>query len=115
MLLPIIKPKDKSKSMFSCAAPGSVFVAIHHQVPGDQDGLYKVYYEGGIYSRKDRPPTPEEKLDYAKQAAGRASQNYPTVAKFYLIDLVNVDQIGHVDTDTWEVEFYKEASIGQES
>lgn len=115
MLLPIIKPKEKApqgiKSLFEKAVSNSVFVAIHHRIPGDPNGLYKVYFEGGIYVRKDRPPTREETCEYAKQAAGRAVQNSPTVAKFHLLTMECIDQIGHVDTETWEVKFYEGAWV----
>lgn len=70
-------PKEL-QDLFSKIAPGSVAVA-------KQRGTnINIYYEGGIYTRKDssREPTQEERNEYAIIAAGRAKENYPTIAKF---------------------------------
>ena len=83
------------------AISGSVFVAIKKT-----NGIW-IYYEGGIYSRiPGEAPTQKLKVEYAIQAAGRAIQNYPTVAKFFLRDESDLVRVGEVDTKTWATTFY---------
>lgn len=96
----------KTIALLSFIAPGSVMVSItrEHKVP-DPKGAW-VYFEGGIYSRNlQTPPTLEEKTEYARIAAGRASKNYPTVAKVYIPDAeTDLVPLGYVDTETGTVE-----------
>jgi hypothetical protein len=59
-----------------------------------------VYYEGGIYTRPaDRQPTPTERDEYAKIAAGRARQYAPTIARFFLSSWTGLRVIGTVDAN----------------
>ena len=85
-------------------APGSVAVAIPATLQGNA-GIW-VYYEGGVYTRHpDMPPTHAQRVQYALSAAGRASNNYPTIARFFIAAGSVLAQIGEVDTDTWTVTF----------
>lgn len=86
-------------------AHGSVIVAItrDHKIP-HADGVW-LYYEGGIFERQNRPPTLEERITYAKIAAGRAKERYPTTAKIYLPSQEGIVQTGYVDAYQWEVVF----------
>lgn len=96
MILPIVKPYPDApplvKSLFGKLAEGSVAVAIENA-----DG-YRIYYEGGIYSRHPSvTPTREQRHEYAVLAAGRAATRYPTVAMFQLPSLEGLEMIGGVD------------------
>lgn len=65
-----------------------------------------LHYEGGIYQRPlERVPSTEERTEYAKCAAGRAVEQYPTIAKLYLQDATTHDFMveGWIDTETWAV------------
>ena len=96
---------DETKRLFERMAPGSVAVCIrrNHQVP-DQDGCF-VYYEGGIHSRANSPPTEQERIEYAIAAARRAIEKYPTIARGYLRTQEGLEPAGYVDTETWDVVF----------
>lgn len=107
MKLPIVEPmpeaSDYVKSLFSQIVSGSVAVSIKCEE------YTLVYYEGGIYSRHNRPPTEQERIEYAKIAAGRAREHYPTVA-FFAIPKENERDLkvsGYVDMSNspWEVVF----------
>jgi hypothetical protein len=82
--------------------PGSVAV-----LKKQEGGGAWLYYEGGIYNRQSRNPTLIEKTDYAKIAAGRASANYPTIAKHFIReeDLKYLREIGRVNLENWDVRF----------
>ena len=86
-------------------APGSILVAQ----PAPHGGV-QVDYEGGIYQRPShRPPTLDEQIEYAKRAAGRMHNQYPTVARAYLRDADferDFRVIGSVDPTTWTVTFH---------
>lgn len=88
------------KKAFENIAPGSVVVAK------ENNGFVWLHFEGGIYTRaKDREPTPEERIDYAKRAAGRADQNYPTMARIQIASWEGLEVCGYVDTRNYEVVF----------
>lgn len=110
-VLPIVTPREDAgndvKVAFSKMAPGSIAVAMQRT-----DGMVPVYYEGGIYSRpENRPPTLDERIEYAKIAAGRAIEHYPTIAFFVLPSNDGLRKIGEVDTATWNVIFYDDDQI----
>jgi hypothetical protein len=82
--------------------PGTVLVA-HHDA---DDGTCRVDFEGGIHTRRDgQPPTPAERTEYAKIAAGRAAESYPTVARMHRIPRSDLRVIGTINpgegTLTW--------------
>ncbi len=81
--LPIVEltedAPEEIKFFFSKLVPGSVAVA---KWKGEK---IEIHYEGGIYQRKNTDPTKEEREQYAITAAGRAKENYPTVAKFLIL------------------------------
>jgi hypothetical protein len=88
-------------------APGSVLVLI---VPPDRTPV--LYYEGGMYEREaTRPPSTDERDDYARRAAGRAVAQYPTVARLFLPNATPADflQEGWIDTRTWTVTWFPHA------
>ncbi len=91
MILDIVEPgkntSNKVKALFSILYPGSAAVRIDN----------KIYYEGGAHIG-----TKEEK---AVIAASRASQNYPTIARFFIPieEIKNLKVIGTVETDNWTV------------
>jgi len=94
--LPIVRLKPDApehvKGLFGKIAAGSIAVAIK-----TADG-YRVYYEGGIYSRHPSiTPTREQQEEYAVLAAGRAVKRYPTVAFFQLESLEGLEMNGSVD------------------
>jgi hypothetical protein len=97
--VPIVLPATDAPVMvqmaFRIPVPGSVAVAV----PGKNGGV-DVYFEGGIYDRTGRPPTDQERDEYAICAAGRAVQHYPTRAKFHLPAVTGLVAAGHVDTTT---------------
>lgn len=101
MILPIVEPKELEKCPeWSIPVKGSVGVLIEREY-----GTL-LYYEGGAYTRfGGREPTAEERVEYAKQAAGRASQDYPTTAKVGVLNPDAYKKIGQVDCTTWEVTF----------
>jgi hypothetical protein len=104
-ILPIVEvvpgANISTKALFSIAVKGSVFIAIK------RINRIWIYFEGGIYSRQaDQVPTLKEKIDYAVLAAGRAIQDYPTVAKFLITDESDLVRVGEVDTNNWEAQFY---------
>lgn len=83
-----------ARSLSDRIVPGSVLVA-HHDA---EDGTCRVDYEGGIHMRQpDRAPTPEERETYAKCAAGRAAEEYPTVARVYCILRADLRVIGRIN------------------
>lgn len=121
----IVQPKPDAdevvRSLFKNIAPGSVAVA--HQEHRVHSAGVLVHYEGGVYERSTgggyipygnvshiefREPTQDERIDYAKIAAGRLHAHYPTTSRFFLPGEGMMDQleeIGYVDVDTWEVHF----------
>ena len=104
-ILPIVEVDPganiSTKALFSIAVKGSVFIAIKRT-----NGIW-IYFEGGIYTRQaDQTSTQEEKNEYAVRAAGRAIQNYPTVAKFLISNESDLVRVGEVDTRNWETRFY---------
>lgn len=64
------------------------------------NGKVLVYFEGDLYGRGSnhplQQPTVEERTNYAKIAAGRAVENYPTTAKFMVEDDDQLQEIGFV-------------------
>ena len=104
-ILPIVEVSPgadlSTKTLFSMALKGSIYIAIKRI-----SGIW-IYYEGGIYTRQaDQIPTQKEKIEYAVRAAGRAVQNYPTVAKFLVASESGLVRVGEVDTRIWETQFY---------
>lgn len=103
--LPVVQPSgDASEDVrraFGRLVPGSVAVAKRRA-----SGVW-VYYEGGIYSRQGRAATEEERLEYARIAAGRAAEQYPTVAFFVLPTMDGLEVVGEVDVQSrpFEVKF----------
>lgn len=79
-ILPIVAPGSGAgkqiQALFAGMTSGSV--AVLWESPS---GAFWVYFEGGIYTRFNRPPTSEERHSYAIHAADRAVNNYPTVAR----------------------------------
>ncbi len=74
--------------------PGSVVIA--HSDAGD--GTCQVDFEGGMYQREpNRLPTAEERIQYAKCAAGRAAERYPTVARSYRIPRSDLRVVGSIN------------------
>lgn len=68
-----------------------------------------LHFEGGIYERsKDRPPTSEERINYAIRAGGRAAEHYPTVARMFVEEAQpqHFIQEGWVDTEAWTVDWF---------
>lgn len=103
MKLPIVEPRGSEKEIADAVIrQGSVCVLV----PALVDGSAVVYYEGGVYTRPEHiPPNEQERISYAKIAAGRAWDNYPTVARLFTLAPRLWEQVGYVDTDTWEVVF----------
>lgn len=104
-VLPIVEPDEGAEesvlAAFGNILPGSVAVAIR------RGETVAVYYEGGKYSRPiGREATEAERIEYAKIAAGRAAQRYPTIAFFGLQSPTGLKKVGEVDIRTWEVTFY---------
>lgn len=100
MILPIVEPKElEACPEWGLLAPGSVAVLIKREVG------HFLYYEGGIYQRGDREPTREERRHYAVHAAGRAAQDYSTVARLFITDPDAYKHIGSVDCVNWQVTF----------
>jgi len=108
--LPIVQPQDgllggaseQVKRLFARMAPGSVAVAKRD----GSTGKVWVYYEGGIYTRATpmncfRAATGQEREDYAKCAAGRAAERYPTTAFFVLDSMEGLEVVGEVDVDNF--------------
>jgi hypothetical protein len=66
-----------------------------------------LYFEGGLYTRGDRDPSPEERIDYACHAADRGATKYPTVAvwgpQYGLSGLI---VIGRVNPKKWQAQFF---------
>jgi len=93
IVVPAEEASAEVRRAFSRLADGSVAVAKR------RDGGIWIYYEGGIYSRANRPPTEAERLEYAKSAAGRAAECYPTVAFFVLPSMDGLEVIGRVDVN----------------
>jgi len=97
---------EEIKQIFANVIPGSIMVSItrgHDHMIRHPNGCW-VYFEGGFYTRPaTRKPTQEERIEYAKIAAGRAKDRYPTVAKAYVPDEECLVAVGYVDTDKWEV------------
>ena len=100
MKLSLVEVGEKSSQLvklsFSRLLPGSAAVLILQPMV---NGIVPIiYYEGGKYyeSIKD---------EYAKIAAGRAIENYPTIARFSIPkeEIENLKVVGTIDTDTWEV------------
>ena len=78
--------------------PGSV--AVLSTMPGIRG--YVVYYEGGIYEReRDDTPTEDQRAAWAKRAAGRAIQHYPSGARFFIApeDIEGFRVVGFVSSD----------------
>lgn len=104
MLLPLVQlaPDAQPDIQAACQRimPGSVLVLIvRDQTPA-------IYLEGGIYERSEtRPPTRDERVNYAVRAAGREKDRYPTVARLFLPHATPADflQEGRIDTSTWLV------------
>lgn len=100
IVVPSEGASEEVKRSFSRIAKGSAAVAQRRG-----DGQVWVYYEGDIYGRPDgREPTIEEFVGYAKTAAGRAIERYPTVAFFVLPSWDGLDVVGYVDGSTYEVQ-----------
>lgn len=108
MILSIVEIKSDApktvKDALARVVPGSVLVA-DEKSDGKSD-VVVVDFEGGVYTRKDRSPTQDEKNEYAKIAAGRSSSRYPTVARICLPSMEGLREIGSVNTETWEVTWY---------
>jgi len=86
--------------------PGSVLIA-HTDA---DDGTCQVDFEGGKYQRDPVcPPTPEERDQYAKCAAGRAAERYPTVARCYRIPRSDLRIIGHINPGEGRIEWLDRA------
>jgi hypothetical protein len=107
MILDIVQPKvsnESANAAFRHVIAGSVIVAI----PWDTTHT-AYYYEGGIYDRQpSTPPTRQQREEYAKIAAGRAKERYPTVARLVLPNdsMDGMEVVGYVDTDArYEVRF----------
>ncbi len=93
---------DVARWLRGHVVPGSVLVA-HHQSEID---TCRVDYEGGVFSRTGRAPTPQERVDYAKIAAGRAAENYPTVARIGCVPRADLRTIGRCNPGEGLVEFF---------
>lgn len=99
MRLNIVQPSSSASEAtfhnFTRPVPGSECVAAPVS-----DGRVLVYFEGDLYGRGSKRPVPtptrEERTTYAKIAAGRAVENYPTTAKFYVADESELIQTGFV-------------------
>ena len=91
--------------------PGSVAVLIQ------TGSRFVVHYEGGIYERKrDEEPTDSQRDAWAKRAAGRAFESYPTRAHFYLLRQDHIDSlqiVGEVD-DRYYVRWFEEPGQPEE-
>ncbi|MBN1135854.1 MAG: hypothetical protein JXM73_04675 [Anaerolineae bacterium] len=103
-MLPIVEPAANAPATvlapFQQLLPGSAAVALQR----DPAGPVYVYYEGGLYTRPaGQDATPEERRDYAVNAAGRAVEDYPTRAWFALPDWTGLQTVGYVDTERWWV------------
>lgn len=86
--------------------PGSVVIA--HSDAGD--GTCQVDFEGGKYQRDPaRCPTAEERDQYAKCAAGRAAERYPTVARCYRIARSDLRIIGRINPGEGRIEWLERA------
>lgn len=100
--LPIVVPNYsaslETRNKFARIAHGSVAVAIHREIEilGYPEIEIWIYFEGDIYGRHNRLPTSEERRQYAIIAAGRAIDNYPTIAKFRIDDEDELTEIGFV-------------------
>lgn len=112
MNIAIVRPRSDApediKGQFARINPGSVCCLIQRH------DTYFIYYEGGFYSRQPNvEPTPDEREEYAKIAAGRAKDRAPTVAFFALPQGGEkfVEAVGFVKTDLprWGVFFFPEA------
>lgn len=74
--------------------PGSAMALL----PNLGSNAMRIYYEGGIFTRKEgQTPTTKEWCEYARIAASRGKESYPTVAMTILTSCEGLTQIGHVD------------------
>lgn len=86
--------------------PGSVVIA-HSDA---SDGTCQVDYEGGKYRQDSaRHPNAAEREEYAKCAAGRAAERYPTVARCYRIPRSDLRIIGHINPGEGRIEWLEPA------
>lgn len=116
----IVEPREDAseatRSLFTTLLPGSVAVAqeVSERSTGALSGAL-IHYEGGKYTRqqrdgKCRPPTDDERREYAIIAAGRLDAHYPTTSFFYIPHadaMQELREVGYVDVDDWKVVFYE--------
>ena len=81
--------------------PGSVIVKSPHNDS-------RIYYEGGKYLHPLNP-SPENRTEWAKSAAGRAFMFYPTVAFMGIneTDFEWFDEIGFVEIPGYNVRWFR--------
>jgi hypothetical protein len=103
-IIPIVTPAADApasvQEAFSRLVLGSVCVAIKAG-----QGIRVYYEDGGIRREPSRPPTDQERKDYALHAAGRAYYLHPTQFFFSLENEEGLVKIGEVNPAGWNVEF----------
>lgn len=102
------------RACFAKIAKGSVLIAVDR--PDGRPGKV-VHFEGGIYRpNAHQPSTREEIKGYAIQAALRAMQNYPTIAKVFLEpeQAEWLVEIGSIDLKTGRLHLFNESYAGWE-
>lgn len=91
--LVMVNPADAGRA-FGGIRPGSALAIVPNAHPGSM----RVYYEGGVFTRQsDCEPTAKEWFEYARTAASRASEAYPTIAMTMITSWEALTQIGYVD------------------
>ena len=100
--LSIVVCKKNSKHWPSFARLLPQSVAILKPIEADGCEMYAIYFEGNKHGWTP-PHGKSEQDEKAVIAAGRARDNYPTIARFFLPDTEGLDTIGHVNLTTWEV------------
>jgi len=66
-----------------------------------------LYYEGGLYTRGDREPSQEERVEYACHAAERGATKYRTRAVWGPQNgLDGLKVVGRVNPKKWQAQFF---------